>query len=185
MDILDPIVNLSKFSDDQTYSYKLKEDNQWIEDIITELDAEAKENLEEGEAFTPGDLSIDLELERKQGKPYGDHLLVRGHVQCRYTASCVRCLATTGLSLDFDFQVAFLPAHLEKTPEFEELEELPIKETVYDLAFHLKGKAPVGETIRELIFLSRDPFPLHAPDCKGLCPQCGVDRNLKDCGHHV
>jgi uncharacterized protein len=26
-------------------------------------------------------------------------------------------------------------------------------------------------------------FPLHSPDCAGLCPTCGADRNTVDCGH--
>ena len=53
----------------------------------------------------------------------------------------------------------------------------------------VEGEAPQGaqsldarEEVRQALSLA---LPLNArcrPDCKGLCPQCGANRNERDCG---
>ena len=44
-------------------------------------------------------------------------------------------------------------------------------------------RGPVGldEAIREAVFLHEPQRVLCRPDCKGLCPNCGIDRNEGDC----
>ena len=37
--------------------------------------------------------------------------------------------------------------------------------------------------LREYALLEIPISPLHKPDCKGLCPECGQDLNIRDCGH--
>jgi uncharacterized protein len=36
---------------------------------------------------------------------------------------------------------------------------------------------------REYALLEIPIKPLHDPNCKGLCPECGQDLNIRDCGH--
>ena len=38
--------------------------------------------------------------------------------------------------------------------------------------------------IREYALLEIPINPICKPDCKGLCPVCGQDLNVADCGHH-
>ena len=38
------------------------------------------------------------------------------------------------------------------------------------------------EILREQVLLAIPMKPLCKPECKGLCPRCGVNLNLKDCG---
>ncbi|NWG08591.1 MAG: DUF177 domain-containing protein [Chloroflexi bacterium] len=37
--------------------------------------------------------------------------------------------------------------------------------------------------LREYALLEVPINPIHAPECKGLCIECGQDLNIKDCGH--
>lgn len=39
----------------------------------------------------------------------------------------------------------------------------------------------LGEAIREYALIELPMRPLCQADCKGLCPQCGIDRNLETC----
>jgi uncharacterized protein len=39
----------------------------------------------------------------------------------------------------------------------------------------------LGEAIREYALIELPMRPLCTPDCKGLCPQCGIDRNTETC----
>lgn len=51
-------------------------------------------------------------------------------------------------------------------------------------AYRIEGSSiDLEPMVRDAILLAVPFRPLHTPDCKGLCPQCGADRNLKDCGH--
>jgi uncharacterized protein len=37
--------------------------------------------------------------------------------------------------------------------------------------------------LRDVIVLSIPMRPVHAEECKGLCPVCGADLNVSDCKH--
>ena len=37
--------------------------------------------------------------------------------------------------------------------------------------------------VRDAVLLAMPVNPVCKPDCKGLCPECGADRNVTDCGH--
>ena len=39
----------------------------------------------------------------------------------------------------------------------------------------------LGEVMREQFFLALPMKPLCRPDCKGLCPICGANRNRQQC----
>lgn len=62
----------------------------------------------------------------------------------------------------------------------------------FDWFFETQGKEIVEpvENVRELLILEHPLVFLCKPDCKGLCPQCGIDRNegacnCKENGYHA
>ena len=44
-------------------------------------------------------------------------------------------------------------------------------------------RLPLDTMARDALVLGFPAAPLHDPDCQGLCPVCGADRNTGDCGH--
>jgi uncharacterized protein len=44
------------------------------------------------------------------------------------------------------------------------------------------GSIAFDEIVREVILVSSPMQPICRPDCRGLCPVCGADRNRGDCG---
>src|SRR5881296_3505039 len=54
-----------------------------------------------------------------------------------------------------------------------------------------EGYQVTGDTIdlepmvRDLVVLAIPVAPLHSEDCHGLCPECGADLNVVDCGHRA
>lgn len=92
-----------------------------------------------------------------------------GRVSGRLTLACSRCLV-----------------------EFVEDLDLGVKEDFYfdsDLAEVKEGYEVEGEAVdlepmlRDAIVLSIPIKPVHVEDCQGLCPVCGVDLNVTECGH--
>lgn len=47
------------------------------------------------------------------------------------------------------------------------------------------GQLDLSPSIREELLLSIPISPLCRPDCKGLCPICGENRNMVECNHTV
>ncbi|HEY8201786.1 MAG TPA: DUF177 domain-containing protein [Actinomycetota bacterium] len=72
--------------------------------------------------------------------------------------------------------------------------EEPFRQAV-DEIFYLgtppeeEGYQVTGDTIdlepmvRDLVVLAIPVVPIHSEDCRGLCPECGADLNVVDCGH--
>jgi DUF177 domain-containing protein len=97
-------------------------------------------------------------------------LVVQGNFSGDTTLQCVRCLN------DFSH-------HMEW--EFTELYAFNDK-SVSELGLILPDSAQIdlAPLIREYAILEIPISPIHDPDCKGLCIECGQDLNIKDCGHN-
>ena len=118
-------------------------------------------------------LSEDLELQNFKGlveigrTPQG--LLIQGKFSGKIRLECVRCLKEFSQPLHWNLTELF--AFNEKS--------------VSDSGLIIPDDAQIDlETlIREYALLEVPINPLHAADCKGLCPVCGQDLNMADCGH--
>lgn len=91
--------------------------------------------------------------------------------------TCIRCLNPAVMPVAVQFQDEFhsrievntgvvLPAPDEEDPFY-------ISES------HMLD---LGEALREYALLAMPMQPLCRPDCQGLCPTCGADRNVEPCG---
>lgn len=115
----------------------------------------------------------DLDLHQLSGlakvtrTPQG--LLVQVQVQASYGAECVRCLTSIIQPIKTEF--AELYAFTRRAA------------TESGLILPEDGIIDLEPLVREYILLASPIGPLCRPDCKGLCPVCGENRNDTDCGH--
>jgi len=115
----------------------------------------------------------DLELQNLTGAvmigrtPQG--LIVQGKFSADTKLECVRCLREFNFSLNWE--ITDLYAFNKKSVSESEL--LVPDDAHIDLA----------PLIREYALLEIPIKPLHDPECKGLCIECGQDLNIRDCGH--
>jgi uncharacterized protein len=109
-------------------------------------------------------VTVDAELESVV-----EGLLVTGRVRATVRLRCVRCLREFDHELEVDVRELFA-LH----PREEEDEGYTV------LA---DDRLPLDTMVRDALVLAFPSFPLCRPDCAGLCPQCGADRNTTDCGH--
>jgi DUF177 domain-containing protein len=96
-------------------------------------------------------------------------LLVTGVVTATINASCVRCLTEFTDTLRADVRELFA-----LQPDQAEDEGYAVVDG---------DRLPLDTMVRDALVLAFPAAPLHAPDCAGLCPTCGADRNQVDCGH--
>lgn len=104
-------------------------------------------------------------------------LLVTGHFTTALADSCGRCLAPVRVPLELDLDEEFLPVLDIATGQ-------PLDRSLEPEVARLSDhhEMDLGTPVREAIQLAAPIVPLCRPDCLGLCPECGADRNL---GPHV
>jgi len=106
---------------------------------------------------------------------------VNGSVEATTSLECSRCLKrfpfpVRETSMDFDL----VPEGSRKMAAEHELGSSEL-----DIEFYRGEEIEPKEYIREQLLLAVPMVPLHSPDCKGLCPVCGEDRNERSCGCRI
>lgn len=94
----------------------------------------------------------------------------QGAVRAGLILQCGRCIKPFSYPVHHRFKTDFNPKQAGK-----EVEDA-------DLHFYTGRALDLGEFLREQILLALPMIPVCHADCRGLCPQCGQDRNLKECG---
>ena len=105
-------------------------------------------------------------------------ILVTGTLETAVEGVCKRCLEPASVAVEFELEEEFYPtnpiadAPLDKVPDEEQDPALLIDEhQILDL----------GEVVRQALWLAAPMEMLCRPDCAGLCPNCGGNRNLGEC----
>ena len=97
-------------------------------------------------------------------------LVVMGNFSGDTTLQCVRCLKDFNHPLKWDFTELYAFT----------------KDSVSESGLLLPDSAQIdlAPLLREYALLEVPISPIHDPDCKGLCIECGQDLNIQDCGHN-
>jgi uncharacterized protein len=120
--------------------------------------------LRVGEDLETGSLAGSLRFTRTGQGLYGN-----GTLRATVPLECVRCLRTYDQPLRAELDELFVyPASPATEPA------LRIPET---------GILDLNPILREYFILAIPIRPVCRPDCRGLCPECGVNRNETNCGH--
>ena len=106
----------------------------------------------------------------------GNEVFVNGHVEARAQVECDRCLQPVQTPVNSDFALEYITGSEYESSGVAELTETEMSVSVFD------GKAiDVDEIVKEQILLAVPTRMLCREDCKGICPECGADRNTGDC----
>lgn len=111
-------------------------------------------------------LDLDLRLESVV-----EGVLVTGTASARLVGECVRCLTVVTDEIEVDVQELF--TYAESDADDEE-------------ASRLDGQLiDLEPVLRDAIVLDLPFQPVCRPDCRGLCPECGLDLNADEEHSHV
>jgi len=106
----------------------------------------------------------------------GAEAQVNGTLATSVETTCARCLKPIRLPIKAEFSERFVTAVSWRSEEQHELAEDDLNLSVFD------GEGiDLDELVREEILLATPTQVLCQEGCKGLCPVCGVDRNLTAC----
>ena len=147
------------------------------------------ENLEGGKGsfahvYQPDDLNpIDERVRLSEAanvtgnvRRAGNEVFVDGHVDTRVQLECDRCLKPVELPVSADFALEYIPGTDYESSSVAALSEEQMSVSVFD------GEAiDVDEIVKEQILLAVPARTLCREDCKGICPECGIDLNTGQC----
>lgn len=104
-------------------------------------------------------------------KERGNAIVAQGKINGDIRLKCGRCLKEYSQAVDASFTAVYKSAG-EFTKEDSESETRMYENNEIDFS----------EIIAESIILEKPMKPLCGPDCRGLCPVCGKNLNMGQCG---
>ena len=113
---------------------------------------------------------VDLLVERD-----GDKVSVTGGFEATAQQSCSRCLDTVVAHVQPVVDLEFVPAPNVRHGQTE------LGRDDLEVDFYHADILDVGELLRSETDLALPMKPLCRPDCRGLCPVCGGNKNVTEC----
>jgi uncharacterized protein len=101
---------------------------------------------------------------------------VEGRIETKLEVECTRCLEPVGMPVEFDFAVEFVKAEHFGVEGEHEIDPKNLSADSLD-----NERIDLEELVREQILLNLPEKIFCRDDCKGLCENCGTNRNLQDC----
>lgn len=105
-------------------------------------------------------------------------ILVTGRLRTVLRLACQRCLEPCDVAVEFDLEEEFYPTvHIGDAP----IRVVPPEDDDEALQIDEHHILDLSEVIRQALWVAAPMECLCRPDCAGLCPRCGENRNLGEC----
>jgi uncharacterized protein len=105
-------------------------------------------------------------------------ILATGRLQTRLRVECSRCLEPYDADVELDLEEEFHPTvMIDDAP----LDPIPKEDRDQALDIDAHHNLDLSEVVRQGLLLALPMELLCRPDCLGLCPNCGGNRNLGEC----
>ncbi len=141
--------------------------------VLLEEEAERLEISVDGVSFQ-GKARVELDVLQS------DHIYYcTGEVNCNVLLQCSRCLKKYPLTLQgrIDFSI-----HEAGEMRYPDGVEGPDSRIIIPAN---SSRVDISDQVRETLILEIPLKPLCDPDCRGLCPRCGVNLNEQECNCKV
>jgi len=113
---------------------------------------------------------VNGQIRRKSGQ-----LEIKGELHSKVAIPCGRCLKNVELPVDVEFAERFAESVSWRNEEQHELTREDLDLGLVDEAIEL------DDLVKEEILLALPGHVLCSENCKGICSNCGADRNLAGC----
>jgi DUF177 domain-containing protein len=101
---------------------------------------------------------------------------LKGHFSTTVLVPCARCVEPVAVPLAAEFDLIFRPVGADS-----DMGERAISAPETEIGYYQKDSLALEDVLREQVLLSLPVRTLCKPDCKGLCPRCGANRNNQPC----
>jgi uncharacterized metal-binding protein YceD (DUF177 family) len=130
-----------------------------------------------------GTVHFEGDVERGSAETY--HL--RGQLKAQLVLPCARCAEPSDVAVDVPVDLRFVPAGTDTagprasaSPDDHD-DGHEMAEDDPSIALYDQPRIDLAQVAREQCYLAVPMKPLCRPDCQGLCPHCGINRNTGSC----
>lgn len=127
-----------------------------------------------GELHTAG--RADLLKEHRSPHEIVSDIRVRASLQTRVEILCARCLEPVAEPVNTSFDLLFRPVGIDG-----EQADRSITTSETEIGYYEGDGLLLEDVLREQILLALPTKTLCSEECKGLCPECGRNRNADPC----
>ena len=100
---------------------------------------------------------------------------IEGKLNVTMAATCDRCFEPASFSIENGFDLIYMPAEEPTSGEKE------VDQSAMEVGFYEGDGIELNDIFREVVLLAL-PMQLVCDEaCKGICPVCGENRNLRPC----
>jgi uncharacterized protein len=121
-----------------------------------------------------GPLAFQLRLQKS-----GQIVEVDGSLTAQVAIVCGHCLQNFEQQVTSDFTLTFTPMSSDSLAD--ELEEVELDADELGLVYYKNDTIELLQSLQEQVLMALPMSPLCSEDCRGLCPECGCDLNMKSC----
>jgi uncharacterized protein len=118
----------------------------------------------------------ELIVEHRGPKEFVEDIRLRASYSGNFEQLCARCLEPVEQPLSGTFDLIFRPGGVDA-----EAGERAITEDETEIGYYEQSGLLLEDAVREQVLLTLPGRTLCQEDCKGLCPHCGINRNLANC----
>jgi uncharacterized protein len=145
-----------------------------------------KEELQPGALDLGGDIQQRAPL-KTAGRAelveehHGKHQIIkdirlRGHLATSVELACARCLDPVQQDVERSFELLYRPVGVDAGRD-----ELSVTDAEAEIGYYQGQGILLEDVLREQVLLALPLKITCREDCKGLCPQCGVNLNQQQC----
>src|ERR1039457_1261845 len=160
---------------------------------VSELE---KEPIDFDLQLAPGAVALGDEAEQQGGLAASGHaevlhehrgprdivadIRLKGHFAGNFQVPCARCVEPVGIPIEAELDLIFRPVGADSSAA-----ERAITAPETEIGYYQKDSLSLEDVLREQVLLALPVRTLCKPDCKGLCPRCGGNRNNQVCSCDV
>lgn len=152
--------------------------------MLIELASLERQGGKFAHSYEPGELDLNEERIKVTEPPRVSgriqqsdaKVTVSGKVEANLHLECDRCLKDVPVPVSTEFRVEYVTPEIYRAGQAAELLDEDLTLSVFDGAV-----IDVDDLVREQLLLALPAQVLCEVECKGLCPVCGGDKNLKNC----
>jgi uncharacterized metal-binding protein YceD (DUF177 family) len=142
----------------QITSYKLTKKQDWVADLLTELNENVPEKTPE-QAMDESYLNIDFTLQKKYKASLGEYVILIGTLKTEYLTECIKTLKEMRDEIEVSIKACFIDNIHETAPEYKDQIDIYDDGDVYELHFYSERNLDIKEMIHEVIYLNKNQYP--------------------------
>lgn len=126
--------------------------------------------LIEDDSFFLEDLDYNIFFKRE-----GSQIKAKGRIATSISLKCVSCLENFELKIDSKFDIVLFPVNQI------DINNISLNPDDMEYIFYEGDKIDLAKILMEQVNLFIPYNPVCSTDCKGICPNCGMNLNYEKC----